>query len=362
MNPCPEDGRLRTLMEDLPGDAPDGDVSEGAAAAHVAHCEHCRERLDRMRRDARLAGDAVASLSPGDDAAAVDVEAALAAVRGGSAVGWWQRAAAAAVGLVVVAGLVVTPLGREAVADVLSAFRAERLQVVTLDPATIKDDLETLASLGELRGMPDEPVEVGSLDEAAAVVGFAPAAPADPPAGEPSIAASAPQTVEVTFTTAKTPDLPASLDGAVLRIFVPGVVVQAWGEPPHPASGDTSDALPEVEEAVLVVEAGQLSIDVADGDLGELRAWLLERPELSDDLVAQLEAIGDWRTTLPLPLPVDGVAWDAVTVAGHEGVAFGDESGLGAAVVWEDDGRIRGVGGTVGRAEAQRLAEGLAGR
>ncbi|MBA2729808.1 MAG: hypothetical protein H0U48_03540 [Euzebyaceae bacterium] len=55
------------------------------------------------------------------------------------------------------------------------------------------------------------------------------------------------------------------------------------------------------------------------------------------------------------------VRWQDTTVAGSPAVAFGDESGLVAAVLWQRDGRIHGVGGALPASQARVLAEELGG-
>lgn len=366
MNPCPDDGRLRAAI----------DGEDASTAHHVADCAHCTDRVAVMRRNADFAARTVATLSrPATDAdlaapgegrswrPAPRFAGVPAHRRGGTD---WRRVAAGVAAVLVLGAAMATQAGQTAFADVLSVFRAERFQVVALDPATLRSDLAVLAELGELRGQPTDPVTVDGLDEAAEIAGFMPATLSQPPPGAPQVVAAAPQTVEVAFSTARTPDLPAELDGAVLRLRLPGVVVQQWGDAPsldgsgaHAAGAPAVGAPSASGGTVAVVEAGQVAVDVAGGDLADLRRWLLDQPKLSGSLVAQLEAIDDWRTTLPIPLPVGDVAWRDVTVGGADGLAFGDDSGLAAAVVWPSDGRIRGVGGMVTATDAQALAEDL---
>ena len=51
------------------------------------------------------------------------------------------------------------------------------------------------------------------------------------------------------------------------------------------------------------------------------------------------------------------MGWEEVTVDGNAGLAFGDDSGLGAAIVWQADGLIHGIAGTRPLDELQALAE-----
>ena len=104
--------------------------------------------------------------------------------------------------------------------------------------------------------------------------------------------------------------------------------------------------------------AGPPEVTARNAPLEEVRDFLLSREELPEGLRDQLAGIAAWRHTLPLPLPTDRMVWDELTVAGVEGLAFGDDSGLGAAVVWQRDGLIRGLAGPQPRSLLLELAEG----
>jgi hypothetical protein len=93
--------------------------------------------------------------------------------------------------------------------------------------------------------------------------------------------------------------------------------------------------------------------------LEALRGFLLGLPGLPPQTVRQLKAIGDWRDTLPLPVPADRIDWRATTVGGAQGLLLGERSGLGSAVIWQRDGRIFGVAGAVRQAQVLRVAESL---
>src|SRR5262249_58487891 len=65
-----------------------------------------------------------------------------------------------------------------------------------------------------------------------------------------------------------------------------------------------------------------------------LEDYLLAQPGISPQLAADIRAIGDPTTTLPIPVPVQYATSSKVTVQGVQGVALGDNTGVGAAVVW----------------------------
>ena len=61
------------------------------------------------------------------------------------------------------------------------------------------------------------------------------------------------------------------------------------------------------------------------------------------DVRDQRAAIEDWRTTLPVPVPVDVTDWRTVDVGGTSGFAIG-QGGVGA-VVWQDGDVVHAIAG-----------------
>ena len=353
------------------------DVPDAALDEHLASCEDCRAVSRGLRDDAILAGALLRPLEPEALPDAAATEAALHKVRSlappaadPAAVASlpqqrqtrtrrWDAGlrAAAAAGLVVVmtGAVVATPGGRSAAAAFLAAFRSERFAVVTVDPAELTDSFAALEQFGRVRGLRSaQPERVNDLAAAAEVAGFRPAtvdAESLPEGADatPTLLASPGHEVSLTLRQRRAPDLPANLDGTRLILGVPAAVVQAYrGE------GDVP--------ALVVAEASQVTARTeGGGSLNEVREYLLNTPGLPPSTVAQLRAIDDWRTTLPIPVPLGDVSWEDTTVGGSPAVAFGDESGLVAAVLWQRDGRIHGVGGALPASQARALAEELGG-
>jgi hypothetical protein len=141
--------------------------------------------------------------------------------------------------------------------------------------------------------------------------------------------------------------LPERYDGTQLVVQVPAAIVQQF------AGRDGGPAL-------LVAKAGTLGLDAEGGaSLEELREVVLGLPGLPAETVAQLRAIGDWRTTLPLPVPTDEVRWRPTTVEGTEAIGFADETGRLHALLWQRGGHIWGVAGVLDADEARGVASSL---
>jgi hypothetical protein len=403
--PCPDLGALRASIDD----APDG-ATATALHDHVHACASCSDTVAELQRNAELAAPAIALTAPEAPPSGAAVEAALdrfeqrrarlAAARTATAaaatvtagpdpapapvplarrgrpawLGARGRAVAAAlVATLALTGLVATPGGRAAAASFLGQFRSQRLQAVPLDAGQtnqVGDVFAGLVDSGVFTGDPhqmvglDESKAVASLAEASRLVGFA--VPAVDPSvlprgveGTPRrILVSRAQEARITFDRDRAlaylrrhgrPDakLPERYDGTQLVMHIPAAVVQQF------AGRDGGPA-------VLVGKAGMLGVDTEGGaSLEELREVLLGLPGLPAETVAQLRSIGDWRTTLPIPVPTDQVRSRPATVNGAEGLSFADQTGRLHALLWQRDGHIWGVAGVLGADEARDVADSL---
>jgi Sigma-70 region 2 len=99
--------------------------------------------------------------------------------------------------------------------------------------------------------------------------------------------------------------VPARLDGATLAAEVPAAALL------HYVAADGGPRL-------VVGQSRELTARVVDGTvtLEALREFLLDFPGLPPQTVRQLRAIGDWRNTLPLPVPADRIDRRATTIHG----------------------------------------------
>jgi hypothetical protein len=398
--PCPDLGALRASI-----DAPDG--TPAALHDHMRACAACADTLAELQRNAELAAPAIALTAPAAAPSPATVEEALTRFeqrrarlaaatkaqaraeataaatpeapapvpprRPGRIARLGTRARAVAAGLaaaLVLAGLLVTPGGRAAAAGFLAQFRSERFQVISLDPAQsnrVADVVDGLVQTGVFTGSATqlqgfgEPRPVDDLAEASRIAGFEAAAvdPAVLPARvertPQRILASRAREARITFDRDAALDylrrhgrpdaqLPERYDGTQLVVTIPAAVVQQF------AGRDGGPAL-------LVGKAGTLGLTTEGGaSLEELREVVLGLPGLPAETVAQLRAIGDWRTTLPLPVPTDEVRWRPATVDGAEALSFADQTGRLHALLWQRDGHIWGVAGTLSSDEAQDVA------
>jgi hypothetical protein len=396
---CLEEGELRAWID---GEAAD----QAAVGAHVDGCATCRAAAQELRGNAELAAAATGVLAPARPLPSAQVEAArervVAAARWpatmtGPAAGAAERAdppavvprpgaalappparrrgwvpagrargwLAAAVTGVLALALVATPAGRGAASSFLAQFRSQRFAVVTFEPSQAGDLAATLRQLGtvhgDLQGMEPEPVATPAA--ASRQVGFPLSLPDDAalPAGvdpSPRIQVSPARQLRFTLDAAKVgryleahgraaTEVPAGLDGATLVVSVPAAALLQYV---------AADGTPRL----VIGQSRELTASVQGGaTLESLREFLLDLPGLPPQTVRQLRAIGDWRDTLPLPVPADRIDWRSTTIHGAQGLQLGDRNGLGSALIWQRDGRIYGVAGLLRQAPVRRVAESL---
>jgi hypothetical protein len=98
---------------------------------------------------------------------------------------------------------------------------------------------------------------------------------------------------------------------------------------------------------LLVAQAPAPRVSSTGASAREIEAYLLAQPGVPAQLAAQIAAIGDPSTTLPIPIPIDKAYASPVTVQGARGLAMGDNTGLGSGVIWERGGMIYAVAGAL---------------
>jgi hypothetical protein len=154
------------------------------------------------------------------------------------------------------------------------------------------------------------------------------------------------------------PPMPANMDGSKLFITGGPAVVAFYDDGTTP-TGATS-ASPFSGMPKLIVAQGRPPVVQSDGvTVDQLQSYLLAQPGISPQLAAQIRAIKDPSSTLPVPIPVDMATSKKVTVQGVDGIFVGDSTGLGSAVIWQKDGIVYGVAGTLTEQQVLAVANSL---
>jgi hypothetical protein len=142
--------------------------------------------------------------------------------------------------------------------------------------------------------------------------------------------------------------MPANIDGSTLYLTVGPAVVESFGV----SAGQQLPSLVIAQARVPRVQSTGVSVR-------QLEEYLLIQPGISPTLAAQIRAIGDPSQTLPIPIPANLATSHSVTVQGVQGVAIGDSSGLGSALIWVKDGVVYAVGGTLTENQVLQVANSL---
>lgn len=391
---CYEDGLLVAYL--------DGEVDKPtreSIAAHVRICARCAAALNRLETERTTATDALTTLLAASAQESADAERtwrtyAAAPDRSEQTpaadppaagllhrVGRGRIAVAAAV-LAVAASLSFAPV-RGFAADLLKVFRIQRVQTITLSDADMEQMSATL-SRGEghldLKSLGDVWVEGAretttvTLSQAQQKVGF----PIVLPQGldtEPRLELQPARTIkfklnvdavnELLTSYGSSETFPKTIDGKVFSVTMPAAVLATYADD---TSGD--DAAPYTSARAVVVAAQGRSPELAvpDGvNAAELRDVLISLPIIPESVRKQLSAVTDWEHTLIIP-NVRGSARET-TIEGVPAVVIAppkpvdgttprtDRPARGAGVIWNQDGVVRGVGGTIDEDAAIRVAK-----
>ncbi len=363
--------------------------------AHLEACDRCRAAATTVVGDAGRA----ALLMEGDGRPGVDPAPALDALRArglsrlspSSAPAWRvagfrsRRVTRPALGLVLVGLMGLMLVGTGVAGNLIKIFEPERVVAVPVDLQTL-NSLPDLSRYGTIAVVQDPvPAQAATLDEAAQRTGLKLLAPSTAPAvGAPErIDTMSSGTVSFTFDAAKAsaasaedlPPLPENLDGSSLFVQAGPAVIQTFGGSADlmhnraaleqaaqaaaaPEQADLAGLLSSLPELMIV----QMKSPVVSSDgpsVEDYRDALLGMPNLSPALKAQIEAIGDPSSTLPVPVPVDMATSREVDINGVTGVLVGDNTGVGSGVVWQSGGVVRAVAGTMAEDEVLAIARSM---
>lgn len=369
------DGVLRRLYDEPLS------VSE-VQRSHYAQCVVCRNGLAEIAESARAAASLMAVpelLSPSSFVLRrLRARLALEAARPGSAL--LARLAARlrlskvpakpALASLVAATMVVGIAATGVAQDLFTVFQPTHMTIVPITKA----DLQSLPDLGAygkllLTNPQAGGRRVANAAAAAQVTGFSIPRVSSLPSGVPPSV-----TYEVFYRTSGTftfdgakaaaaaaaigkrlPPMPKGMNGSTLVASVGPGVFELYG-----ISSLDQTSVSALKGNVLVVAKVRAPVIQSTGvTVPEMERYLLEQPGISPNLAAQIRAIGNPTTTLPIPVPVEYASSSQVTVQGVQGVFLGDSTGLGGFVIWERGGFVYGVGGTLTQSQVLQIANSI---
>jgi anti-sigma factor RsiW len=129
--------------------------------------------------------------------------------------------------------------------------------------------------------------------------------------------------------------MPARISGSKLVVNAGPALIEAWGL----SAGTSETQMP----TLVIAQTRRPTVDSTGATAAELEDYLLSQPGVSPDIAAQIRAIKDPSTTLPIPIPKGLATTEQVQVNGVPGLLI--KAVLGAGVVWQKNGVIYAVGG-----------------
>ena len=355
----------------------DPDAHTHADARHLETCAECKARYETVAGDAR----AITSLLVAPELK-VDVASAFNRVRSAPAAPRFgfrlpvmrpgsRPVVLAFAATIALAGLIVTAIAQGG--TILTPTTVEPVPITVADMQA----LSGLSAYGSLTWTTKPNLQiVTSAAEAESVAGLRPPTVAKLPAGVSSTVtyAATPKAVAVfTFSKDKAaaaassagknlPALPAGIDGAQMTVSFGPAVAEIYGNmtPPKAGTDITQADLPTmviVKSYAPVATSTQVSAQ-------QLEDYLLSVPGISPELAKAIKAIGPGGTTLPVPVPVEYATSSKVKVnvpGGKtvDGVALGDNTGVGAGVIWVNNSFVYAIAGTIKLSDALELANHL---
>lgn len=357
----PSDGTLRRALDEPI-------AIDAGHREHVATCARCAERVRRISADAGVARAVLMTRDPAIDVSAARARLARAeAATGGGAVA--RQSSRPIRSRSTLAGRVMAGVAVAAVAsillvvtggaqDFLSLFQPSQLAAVPVSAADVRS-LAGLTSYGTVNGgatisFQPEP----DAAAAGAAAGLRAPSVADLPAGTsptPKYAVVSGGVVAFTFDAAlaraaaaraggQLPSMPAGLDGSTLSVSIAPAAVVSYGVDPtallHGGSVPTG-------EAFVVVATRTPTVTSTGVTVRQLEDYLLSVPGIPAGVASEIRALGDPTQTIPVPIPVNLATGSPVSVNGARGLLIGDSSGLGSAIVWQHNGVVYAIAGTL---------------
>jgi hypothetical protein len=252
---------------------------------------------------------------------------------------------------VLLAAVLLTGLGVSGVAQSLvRIFEPKQIVAVQVSPSDFAQT-GALLDYGQVKWLPEPPKLQPLTDAAAAQAqsGLPVLTPASLPngvSGPVSYGVVSHATGSLTFDAARlqtsaakagvhVSPMPSSIDGSTLVVNGGPALIEVWG-----LSGTTGAAnVP----TLVIAQTRVPTVDSNGASTAQLEDYLLSQPGVPPELAAQVRAIKDPSTTLPIPIPKGLATTESVQVNGTSGLLI--KAVLGAGVVWVKNGVIYAVGG-----------------
>ncbi|HUZ71240.1 MAG TPA: hypothetical protein VMU65_16160 [Candidatus Saccharimonadales bacterium] len=358
---------------------------DARSRGHLESCERCRRRLSDVSADAARAGALFASREP-----AVHVEAARLRLAGSEAaasiaapgrnarhapaprrpLGTWGGRLMAGVACAAAASVLLVVSG--GAQDFLSLFQPSQFAAVPVTATDVRS-LAGLTGYGTVNGG-STPLQITPEANAAAAGELA--GIVAPEISVPAGVAVAPRYAVVNGTVVsftflarlaraaaarsggQLPAMPSGLDGSTLTVSINPAVIISYGLDVSALYGG-GGTLPSSGPAIVVVASRTPTVSSTGVTVQALEDYLLAVPGIPAGVASEIRAIRNPDQTVPIPIPIDLASAATVSINGVSGLLIGDSTGLGSVVLWQHNGVVYVVAGTVSATDALGMARSL---
>ncbi len=288
--------------------------------------------------------------------------------------------------------------------DFITIFQPSQLAPVAVSASDLTV-LQDLSNYGDVSGVPSPTVTPATPAQARQATGVALPASVPLPSGiptTPSYYVLGGGTVSFTFDEAKAqaaarqhgatlPPMPADISGSTLQLTLHPTLVAAYsvdlgalsdlaglgsvhqqGGAAAPSTGSalgggTSATPPPAAPAgdattlsgVVIVASRAPTVRSSGATAAEIEDYLLAQPGVPASLAAEIRALGNPSTTLPVPIPVDMTGAQQVTIGRDRGLLIGDQTGIGSLAVWLHSGVVYAVAGSISSTQVLQIADSI---
>lgn len=346
-----------------------------ADQAHFDSCGHCKGRFEGIAGGARATA-ALLNLPPFQPQPAAALASARARIRADEAARpprwyerWldgggqrWRPVATPAIAVVLAAALLAGFTATGAAQSLLKVFEPHAFTAVQVSPSGLTSPA-LLLDYGQVKWSPGPPKAEQLTDAAAAATqsGLPVLTPASLPrgiSGAVTYGVISQATGSLTFDQDRLRDsaarahvtvkpMPSSINGSTLYVKGGPALIELWGV------NSGQNQVP----GLVIVQTRTPTVYSTGASAQQLQDYLLSQPGVPPEIAAQLKAIKDPTTTLPVPIPQGLATSQSVQLNGVQGLLV--SAAFGAGVVWEKNGVIYAVGGQVTPDQALAIARSL---
>jgi hypothetical protein len=334
-----------------------------AEQAHFDACADCKTAFGAIANTARAA-TALLSLPEFEPQAAAALPRVLKGIRAEEAARprrWYERwldrssprlrpLAAPAVAVLLAAALLTGVAATGAMQSLIRIFEPKQLQVVQVSPSDFPAT-SALLDYGDVKWLPEAPKlqQLSDASSAAALSVLPVLTPGSLPkgvSGPVSYGVVSHATGSLRFNAARlrasaakagvqVSPMPSSIDGSTLIVNGGPALVEVWGI----SGANGASGMP----TLVIAQTKIPTVDSSGATTAQLEDYLLSQPGVPPELAAQIKAIKDPSTTLPIPIPKGLATTESTKVNGTPAVMI--KAVFGAGVVWVKNGVIYAVGG-----------------